>query len=351
MRNKKFIILVLFLFGFMFFSSTLGVVMATDDDSDGVEDEFEEEHERDISPEIEEDKTKIQSILRSGTDLNKIEFEIINETEGLSIKVEFIPNYIPDSNTSQIELEFEVTFRKIVEYIDIDSDGVFNDSIDTEVSELELIDFKDPIYMTSDISMDTKLHYFEYTTSDDVFTAYIYFVEEFEIVNNTLITPTETKIDIEINNYNYLNDSSQLALYTKLESEVEYESENETEDEESGYAENESSVYTMINTHVGFFSWKENATIDNVSKIVLNSQIDDDDDEPNEQKIYFNYPRGTLIYHDPKIGIEGLALSIEGTNGNDGISTISSYEILAIIGVSILGIVGSIYAIKKKCKS
>lgn len=347
MRNKKFNILVLFLLGFMFFSSTLGVVMATDDDSDGVEDEFEEEQERDISPEIEEDKIKIQSILRSGTDLNKIEFEISNETEGLSIKVEFIPNYIPDSNTSQIELEFEVTFRKIVEYIDIDSDGIFNDLIDTEVSVLELNDFKDPVYITSDISMETKLHYFEYTTSDDVFTAHIYFVEEFDIVNNTLITPTETKIDIEINNYNYLNDSSQLALYTKLESEVDYQSEDETEDEESGYAENESSVYTMINTHVGFFSWKENATIDNVSKTVLVSQIDDDDDELNQQKIYLNYPRGTLIYHDPKIGIEGLVSSTEGT---DGTSTIPGYGILAIIGATILGVIGSIYAIKRKRK-
>jgi hypothetical protein len=189
--------------------------------------------------------------------------------------------------------------------------------------------------------VDTTLHYIIFTTSDDVFTAHIYFVEEFDIINGTLITPSETKIDIEINNYNYLNGSSQLALYTKLESEVEYEMEEETEDEELGYAEDESSTYTMINSHVGFFSWKENATIDGVSKGVLVSQIEDDDIEPNEEKIYLNYPKGINIYHDPKVGIAGLFSSASTT-------TIPGYGNLAILIASILGITGTIYLIKKK---
>lgn len=342
MKINKLSIMGLFLLGLMFFGSTLGVAMASDDDSDGVEDEFEEEHERDIDIDIEPGKIQIESVLRFGAVLNKLEFEIGNESDGLSVSVEFTPNYIPDSNTSHIELEFEVDFREIIEYIDIDADGMYNDMVDTEISILELNDFKEPVYTVSDISLDTTLHYVKFTTSDDVFTAHIYFVEEFEIVNDTLITPSETKIDIEINNYNYLNDSSQLALYTKLESEVEYEMEEDTEDEEEGYAEDESSAYTMINTHIGFFSWKENATVDSVIKSVLVSQIDDDDIDSNEQKIYLNYPRGTLIYHDPKIGIIGLSIQ---TTAND---IIPGYEVLAILGVSILGIVGIIYAIKKK---
>lgn len=356
MKNNKLKIFVLVLLGIMFFGSTLGVVQATDEDSDGVEDEFEEEHERDVDITIEEEKIEIESILRSGTELNKLEFEISNESNGLKINIEFTPHYISDSNTSQIELEFSVMFSEIVEYVDNDADGMFNDSFDTEISILELNDFKDPVYTVSNISLDTKLYYIQFTTSDDVFTAHIYLVEEFEIVNNTLITPIETKIDIEINNYNYLNDTSQLALYTKLESEVEYEIEEETEDEESGYSEDESSVYTEINNYIGFFSWKENATIDDVIENVLVSQIDDDDDEPNEQKIYLNYPRGTLIYHDPKIGVEGLVSTTDGsggtdgTNGTNGDSTIPGYETLAILGVSILGIVGIIYGIKKKHK-
>ena len=340
MRRNKFNILFLFLLGFLFFSTTVGTVLATDDDSDGVEDEFEEEHEREVGVNIEQDKIEIESILSTDTGKNKIEFEISNESDGLSFKVEFTPNYNPTSNTSQIELEFEVTFKELVEFNDTDADGIYNDAVDQEVSVLALDDFKAPIYSIFDISLDTQMHYIILMTSDDVFTAHIYIVEEFEIINNTLITPSETKIDIEINNYNYLSNSSQLALYAKLESEVEYEMENETEDEELGYAEDESSTYTTSGSFIGFFSWKENATIDGVSKGVVVSQIEDDDIEPGEQKIYLNYPRGTNIYHDPKIGVEGLFLST--TNGIPG------YGVLAILVASILGISAIIYTIKKK---
>lgn len=115
MKINKVSIMGLFLLGLMFFGSTLGVAMASDDDSDGVEDEFEEEHDRDIDIDIEPGKIEIESVLRSGTELNKLEFEISNESDGLSFSVEFTPNYIPDSNTSQIELEFEVNFKVILE--------------------------------------------------------------------------------------------------------------------------------------------------------------------------------------------------------------------------------------------
>ncbi len=340
MKRNKINILFLFLLGFLFLGASFGTVLASDDDSDGVDDEFEDDHDREVDIEIQEDKIKIESILVAETGKNKLEFEISNESSGLSFKVEFTPNYNPTSNTSQTELEFEVTFREIVEYIDINADGIYNDSVDQEISVLELNDFKAPIYTISNISSDTTLHYIIFTTSDDVFTAHIYFVEEFDIINNTLVTPSETKIDIEIDNYNYLNGSSQLGLYTKLESEVEYKMEDETEDEELGYAEDESSTYTMSDSFIGFFSWKENATIDGVSKNVLVSQIEDDDIEPNEQKIYLNYPRGTNIYHDPKLGIAGLFTSSP--------TSIPGFGVLAILIASILGISGIIYITKKK---
>ncbi|MFW9819403.1 MAG: Loki-CTERM sorting domain-containing protein [Candidatus Thorarchaeota archaeon] len=338
MRNNNMKILAMVFLGFMFLSISLGNVVATiDEDSDGVDDEFEDELERDINTEIDNNTITIESILRSATGKNKIEFEISNESDGLSIKVEFTPNYNPNTNTSQIELEFGVTFREIVEYVDINTDGVFTESIDEKINATPLDDFKEPIYTIQDITVDTQLHYITYTTSDDVFTAHIYFVEEFEIINDTLITPSETKIDIEINNYNYLNDTSQLALFTKLESEVEYKMEEDTEDEESGYAENEISAYTTMNSFTGFFSWKENATVDGVIKDVLVSQIEDDEFEPNEQKMYLNYPRGTLIYHDPKIGI-----------GLPSASQIPGYSVLIVVLVSVLGFAGIIYAMKKK---
>jgi hypothetical protein len=163
------------------------------------------------------------------------------------------------------------------------------------------------IIYTNATSIDKNtLHYFRIKTTDNLFIAHIFIVEEFEIVNETLINPTQMKIDIEIDNFNYSNGSSKLALYTRLNSEDNYEDDVETYDEERGYASDEEGVVTSLNTFTGFFTWKKNATIDGISKRILVSEIDVDDHNETEQKLYINYPRGNNIYHDPKVGIEGL---------------------------------------------
>jgi hypothetical protein len=308
MRNTKFNIGLLLLLSSLIFASSLGIVLATDDDSDGIDDDFEDATKRSLNVEVEDDKIKVESVLRTGTIKNKVEFELRNETNGVTFSIEFTPNY-DATNESEIELEFQVRFREIVEYIDEDSNGIYNDVIDTEIQVYELDSYKTTQYTVNPISADTSMHYFIISTTDDVFKAHAYFVEEFNFVNDTLVTPSETKIDIEINNFNYLNDSSRLALLTKLEAEVEYEEEEETEDEELGYADDEKGVFAVNNTHIGFFTWKENASIDDVSMPVLKSPIEVDPLEPNEQKLYLNYPRGTVIYHDPKVGIKGFFAS------------------------------------------
>ncbi|MFX0075007.1 MAG: hypothetical protein ACFE96_06160, partial [Candidatus Hermodarchaeota archaeon] len=134
-----------------------------------------------------------------------------------------------------------------------------------------------------------------------------YFSEEFFLVNDTLLlTPIQSKIDIEISNFEYINSTSQLALYTSLESDDVYEEEEETEDERRNYATNEVGVNTEINNFTGIFTWKNNATIDGVSKAVTKSNLSIDDYDDSEQKIYLIYARGAHIYHDPKVGIEGI---------------------------------------------
>lgn len=99
-----------------------------------------------------------------------------------------------------------------------------------------------------------------------------------------MVTPTEAKIDIEIKNFNYINNSSQIALYTKLKSDKEYEEEDETEDEENEYAEDEKEVKTTSNGYTGIFTWAEKAEVDGVSKEVLTSDIEEDDEK--YEKIY-----------------------------------------------------------------
>ncbi len=341
---KKNKLIGLFLLGILVFSLTSAFAIATDDDGDGVDDDFEDSKTRTLSISFEDDRIEIETVLRANLTKNKIKFEIRNNTNGLEVGVEFIPNYDPLTNTSEIELEFEITFQEIVEYVDLDQDNVFNDATDNEIQVIPLDDFQTTQYSIISISPETDLHYFIVNTTDGKFTAHIYISEEFEIVNNTLITPSETKIAIEINNFNFFNSNSRLALYTKLESGVDYQEKESTEDELAGYALNEKAVYTLNNNNIGFFSWEKNATVDGKSKEVFVSDIETDDTEPTEQKTYLNYPNGTLIYHDPKIGIEGLSIpSHEG-------GVISGYSILAILGAAMLGIVIIIYRFRIRKK-
>ncbi|MFX0030873.1 MAG: hypothetical protein ACFE8B_16790, partial [Candidatus Hermodarchaeota archaeon] len=129
------------------------------------------------------------------------------------------------------------------------------------------------------------------------------------LLNNTLITPSKPKIDIEINNFNFLNSSSRLALDLRLESEFSYEEHEITEDEEKGYAFNEKEVSTTNNNFTGIFSWNENATVDGSLSQVIASSLEFEDNGSDDQRIYLNYEQGAIIHHDPKIGIEGILRS------------------------------------------
>jgi hypothetical protein len=282
---------------------TVSLIWASDDDYDGIDDDYENKNLREIDIEFSENKTEIESILKSGS-IDDIEYTITYDYEGLSIELRYGSDY--EGELTDFDIEFEVSFRKLVEYVDIDSNGIFNESIDDLIQEVSINNFSAINYTLVDIDNETKLHYIIVSTTDNTFIAHFYFSEEFTLVNNSLVTPSQTKMDIEINNFNYLNASSRLALYIKLESESDYEEHEETEDEILGFATSEEGVSITNNDLLGFFSWTQNASIDNVIEEVHFSPIEIDDDDENEQKIYINYPRGNHIYHDPKVGIEGI---------------------------------------------
>ena len=115
------------------------------------------------------------------------------------------------------------------------------------------------------------------------------------------------KIDIEILNYAYSHNSSQLALVMDIESESKFNKDDETEDESKGYSKNEQWIQTSPADISGFFSWSQHALVDNVEKNVSVNVISQS--EENMQKLYLSYPRGSHIYHDPKIGIKGIIRS------------------------------------------
>ncbi|MFX1321701.1 MAG: hypothetical protein ACFFAQ_08655 [Promethearchaeota archaeon] len=302
--KKKYTILSFLFLGFLIFNSIIGICVASDDDSDGVDDDFEELNKRNIDIEFDHDEVEIESTLRDGETVDEIEIYIHNENDGIHFEFSYESEYDNESESeSELELEFGVVFQKIIEFVDLNDNNIYDESVDQLIQEVELDSFEDVSYAEFNISNDCKLHCFTINTTDGIFSAHVYIAEEFDFINDTLITPTEIKIDIDINNFNYLNATSQLALYVKLESELDYKEEDYTEDEKNKYASNEQGAFITNSTFLGFFTWNENATIDGVSKRVLVSEIQVDDDDDQEQKLYLNYPRGMKIHHDPKIGM------------------------------------------------
>ncbi|MFX0019503.1 MAG: hypothetical protein ACFFBT_01195 [Promethearchaeota archaeon] len=280
-------------------------VVASDDDDDHVDDDFEALNLRDVDVSINSDEVKMHSLLKSGTQIDEIELGIKYDNEGINIEVSYESEFRSENET-EFEIEFGATFRKLIEFVDLNKNGIFEPSIDVNISELDLNSFDPAVYVEETITSQTSIHHITINSSDDVFSMHFYVSEEFFLKNDSLIIPTKPKIDIEINNFNFLNESSKLALYISLESSMTYEEHGETEDEELGYASNEDAVSIIQNNFTGIFSWKENASVNGVISLVNASALVADDYNPEDQKMYLIYPQGTYIIHDPKIGIEGI---------------------------------------------
>ncbi len=344
-KKKHFIIFGVFLV-ILLLNFSAGLVLGADDenDDDGINDDFEEENKRDIEIEFDDSEFQIESYLRNGDIIDEIQLKVKFDDDGVSIKISYQEESEGDDESeesTEFELEFKVEFRKLIEYIDLNANGMYDELFDRFIQEVALTSFKPVVYTLLNISNDTSLHYIIVKTIDSIFTAHIYVNEEFTLVNNSLITPSQIKINIEIKNFTYLNSNSQLALYTKLESEFDFEEEDETEDEREGYAQNEQGVITKVNQHTGIFTWQENATIDGISHKVFTNTIETDDEDEDDQKIFFNYLHGDHIFHDPKIGIEGL-LTSDSPKG-PMFPLIMFITIISIIGALSASIAYSIY--------
>ena len=382
--NRKSFLLGFFLIGILLLNMSFGFALATDDakygidgdgdddgkdegeddckddDKDGIDDEFEEENKRDVEIWIGENVVEMVSILRhdglkeiiysrvkcdDGIAIQVL-FRIINESDNVDCEEEIEPDGDKESENNIeccecdesiiYELECEVIFRALYEFVDLNDNGVYDHEIDQFIEDYGIYSFQPIVYTPLNISNNNTLHYVLINTTDGVFATHIYFVEEFVVVNDTLITPTQVKIDIEITNYNYNDDSSQLALYTKLRAEEQYEEKEETEDEKKGYATDEKEVSIKSGAYLGIFSWKETAIVDGVEMDVLTSIIDEEEDQ-YRQKLFINYPRGNHIYHDPKIGISFIGLIEQSTPSL--LPYILTGTIISVIGVSIIAVV------------
>ncbi|MFW9895448.1 MAG: hypothetical protein ACFFD7_06565 [Candidatus Thorarchaeota archaeon] len=317
----------------LIFSLNFNLVNAVDEDNDQVSDEFEELNKRNVEADIYANEVHINSIRRSDKKKDQIGIDIFYNENGLGISF----NYRSKLELSP-EFAFSIVFQEIIEFIDIEEDGIYNPEVDQKIQNYSITNFKPINYTEVAISNDSSYHYFKISTINNTFNAHIYVAEEFAIINDSLITPNQLKIDVEISNFTYNNTNSNLALYTKLESETNYEFQEITEDETLGYAENEQGVITSFEGRIGFLTWKRFATINDVLQEVPISDISLDDKDENEQKIYLNYNHGDHIFHDPKIGIEDLLISL-----SEPPNPILILVVLLIVGALGVSVIYTVY--------
>ncbi len=298
-------ILFILTFGFILLTSISSFVHAgdgDDDDDDSIDDQFEKANERSVSFDIESDRIEFESILKQ-TEENSDEIDFRVE---LSDYIKLQISYKKDMSSEESELDLEIYIDKIFEFLD-DGDGKFDEENDTIIQEYILENFTYPQHTEYVNELGIKIHYVNVSTGDGVFTLHLYISEQFEKINNSTLSPTELKIDFEINNFPYIQGDTQLSLRTELESESdEYEHDEETEDEEEGFDEDEDSFRYDVNNFTGFFSWKEYALVDGIKKNVTTSTYSELDGDDLEYYLYFTYARGTTIFHDPKLGMAGI---------------------------------------------
>ena len=354
---------------FLMFSSILYIPVSadgdneedTDEDDDGIDDEEEEINEREIQIEIDDYEAQIRSRLKTNDTKNEIEIEIETEHDEEDYEdygLEFKFMFKQDIEKEDFELKFKIIVEDIVEFIDLDSDGIYNESADQLVQTYLLNNFKPFDYSILNDN-GTNIYTLVAETTDEVFKANVYFVGEFVLINETLISPTEVKIDLEIYDFNYTEINSQLAMKIMLKDKIEDEDdeedeeieiEDETEDEKEERATDEKGVRFIDGDFSGFFTWVEFAYVDGVKEDVKFSPIKKDDDD---KWMYLNYPRGNTIIHDPKIGVEGVLEKLGWILGSKPLfelPNLSQNELLIVSAMTFLALTGLVFIFRKKKK-
>lgn len=261
---------------------------------------------------------------------------------------QIIIDYATQQNTSEIDLKYIIIFEKIKEYIDTNNNGRYNRN-DTILSEykFENVTFKNITYTVEKTANNETLHRISTGTVDGVFGIVLYMVGNLTRINSGFLAPTEVKIDFIIN-YPYITNDSLIALKTKINSQ--YETETETEFSDPLHINNdfESNIKIISKNYTGFFSWGNQASVDNINRRVNITIIQVEGSRSDyKNTIYFCYPHGTHIVHDPKVGIIGLSSLSFIPSQSTLISLNSLFTYLAVWVVIALIFIGTIYLRKR----
>ncbi len=211
-------------------------------------------------------------------------------------------NYEAEKKNKQVQLSFNLVFKKVFEFIDQNQNGRYDEKDEIVKSEdLNQVEFKN-------INYDNKKGGYNFNTEsiDSSIRFRVQGEDEFAKYGSETLTPSEAKVNLELD-YDFERDDSMLGLKITVESQHEKYLQQRTYDEEKGYAFDESGLKLKDNNYSGFFTWKNTAEVDGEDKPVNATFISESavGTTGGEDVLYLCYQQGSEITHDPKVGVVG----------------------------------------------
>jgi len=283
---KKMWLIALLLLVMLCAAPIVGIAAANDDDGDDVDDKTEEAEERELHIEVSDSQAKVESEFENEKMENEFEIDFSTD-EGIVLDLK----YSSEVNATEYELELEVEFLRLMEFVDQNGDGVLSEGEAVQTINLTELEYSSPT-VTQITSADGEAGYkleshLVGQTFDFQIIAYVF--PKYAVINDTTVNPTEMKITIAIKNFPYQEDGA-LALLIEATSEMEMERESMNDEED---------IEIESDTATGYFSWSNEATVDGVPRPVNSTVMKTEEGS----LIALNYPHGTEIVHDPKLGV------------------------------------------------
>lgn len=264
---------------------------------------------REIKVDVSESKVVIESLKKTASLEDKLKVEFDAGSTWINLEYDTIVDGQPALATIKLE------FFELIEFVDLNGDGVYDPDEPQEfVKKIGLDDLKPESLTRRDIIeeeipgvlVDTTL------TAPDKYEALAFHLTlhlfgGFVQFQGIPLEPTSMKVDIGVDGFPFSEESSKLALHSKVTIVAEDKLEESLEI-------GEELIAGRVGKWMVFFSWAREAEVDGGSTPVLFHIVEEKAirevgkfDFVNE--LYLAYERGNSIFHDPRLGVSTLQLA------------------------------------------
>ena len=317
--------------------------------------EREEEHEEEVSHEVEDEEEEHELHMIDEEDKVRIVSDD-NEIEFRRDKPRLRFEYVTEDG---YEVRFEVRFKEIYEFVDTNGNGKLDSG--EEIFKLDMEDLPWNIESRNGTYVEINCTWYEIIymhVSEDFNITFVMRVYQ-KSLNTIDGGADEVKIDVIVSKWKWHNDSSLLALLTKME--IEAETEGEIQELPAPEA-NETGIYMKTAANVFIkYEWTSEIFVNNelssivtsyYKKVELEQEMEQDGEEVEQEvelevAVFTVYPHFDTLRHDPSVGVEDDPVDVQRILEQISIQWYVQPKMLVIIGI-LATIVVAIAALVKK---